>query len=325
MSKFNLLKFSCLYISSILFLRRQTLRCIPPQRYSILMTKGRLQKMLNKNKLFLIPLCLLLVGCSSQKKPGTEKQSATRTEKKVQSAAKSTQTNSQKASASQEESTTSSAAASSQSEQQASRLAQLNHELITHLGTVLLPQNDGLTSGSDKLNARYHGNAANYTVSYSVETRAKDFNDSSVAQEIPYAEFTKKTYSSATEAAQQVTHRTASDSQGLPTVDLGHNIRGYLDSGAGQRYLSWNEGNWSLSVHAAAVKNEDPTQLAKQTVAELESYLLPAPQSYGEIRFNVGLSYGSREQLVRWQKGNIIYELETHDPSTAIKMAASVK
>ncbi|KRL05788.1 hypothetical protein [Liquorilactobacillus oeni] len=284
--------------------------------------------MLNKYKLFLVPLCLLLVGCSAQKNQGKEKQTATQASKVSQSQAKSSQTAaaSQSSSATSKSSAANSSSSSSQSQQQnTNRLAQFNQELKANLKDTLIPQADGLATGSDKLNVRYQGNTANYTISYSVGAQAKEFNDSSISQEIPYAEFAKKTYSSADEAGQQINHQTASDSQGLPEIDLGHNIKGYLDSGAGQRYLSWNEGNWALRVHAAAVNNEDPQQLAKQTVELLETYRPPAPDPYGEVRFDTNTSYGSRNQVIVWQKGNTIYQLSGHSAETAIKMAASIK
>ncbi|MBP5845490.1 hypothetical protein J8137_23915, partial [Lactiplantibacillus plantarum] len=57
------------------------------------------------------------------------------------------------------------------------RLAALNQQLTKTLGKqALVPQVDGLTSGSSKLNMRYSGDTANYTIHYSVGQQAQPFN-----------------------------------------------------------------------------------------------------------------------------------------------------
>lgn len=268
--------------------------------------------------LFILPLALLLVGCSTN-------QSTTKSDASSSSARKTT-TVSKKASIKQSKK----AAAKSKSKAAATttngttRLATLNQQLTKALGNVLLPQTAGLTSGSQQLNVRYQGSQANYTVSYSVGQTAQAFNSQAVAKETPYATVNKKTYASSQAATQAIGHRNASDDKGLPTVDLGHQITGYLGSGAGQRYITWNEGQWSLQVHTYITQNDLGVALAKQTVNTLESYYLPAPKSVGSIQLEAISTDGLR-QVIQWQAGRVVYKVSAHDATTAIKLAASMQ
>ncbi|GBG93748.1 lipoprotein [Ligilactobacillus salitolerans] len=278
-------------------------------------------------------LALTLAGCNTNNQKDTKTSSSVKTEKKQQSSTKKAKNSSSKnasASASSNVSssqpaTSSSSAASSSSTTPSQpttepRIVTLNSALNRTLGHVLLPQKDGLGQGSDKLNARYTGNSANFTVYYSVGNSAKPLNDPSLQNETPYATLTKKTYGSAAQAQAAINYHPASDQQGLPSVDLGHNIQGYVDSGAGQRYLYWNEGKWSLAVHAAAVNGEDPTATAKSIVELLEKYYLPAPNTLAAGEFEV-----SGQKKLTWQDGNTTYTLAGPSAETIIAMAASMR
>lgn len=295
--------------------------------------------------LFILPLALLLVGCStnqsttksdasssSARKTTTVSKKASVKQSKKAAATSTSQASKQTTSSSKQSSTAkASSSASTQSSTKATtttngttRLATLNQQLTKALGNVLLPQTDGLTSGSQQLNVRYQGSQANYTVSYSVGQTAHAFNSQAVAKETPYATVTKKTYASNQAAAQAIGHRNASDDKGLPTVDLGHQITGYLGSGAGQRYITWNEGQWSLQVHTYITQNDLGVALAKQTVNTLESYYLPAPKSVGSIELEAISTDGLR-QVIQWQAGRVVYKVSAHDATTAIKLAASMQ
>ncbi|WP_457951154.1 hypothetical protein [Lactiplantibacillus pentosus] len=295
--------------------------------------------------LFILPLALLLVGCStsqsttksdasssSARKTTTVSKKASVKQSKKAAASSTSQAAKQTTSSSKQSSTAkASSSASTQSSTKATtttngttRLATLNQQLTKALGNVLLPQTDGLTGGSQQLNVRYQGSQANYTVSYSVGQTAQAFNSKSVAKETPYATVNKKTYASNQAAAQAIGHRNASDDKGLPTVDLGHQITGYLGSGAGQRYITWNEGQWSLQVHTYITQNDLGVALAKQTVNTLESYYLPAPKSVGSIHLEA-ISTDGLQQVIQWQAGRVVYKVSAHDATTAIKLAASMQ
>lgn len=200
------------------------------------------------------------------------------------------------------------------------RLVTINSALNRTLGHVLLPQADGLGQGSANLNARTTGDSANYTVYYSVGNRPLPVNDPAVQNEIPYATVSKKTYGSVAAAKASINYRSGAGEEGLPKVDLGHNISGTIDSGAGNRYLHWNEGQWSLVVHAAAVNGEEPTAKAKQVVELLEKYYLPAPKTVASGEFEV--SGGNK---LTWQDQTTVYSVTGPSLETIIIMAASMK
>lgn len=205
------------------------------------------------------------------------------------------------------------------------RLAAFNQSMRSQLGkSVLLPTTPGLSTSNGHLNVRYSGNADNYTVYYSVGYTAKSLNDATLSSQIPYLIFNKKTYASQSAAAQAIRNYDL-DVSGLSTVDLGHGIKGTIDAGAGQRYLTWKEGRWQLTVHAAAVNGEDPVPTAQHIVALLEQYYLPAPNDRGTGTFEVSVGDGERPQVLTWMRGNVVYTMEAHSTDTLVQMAASLK
>ena len=300
---------------------------------------GIIMKKEKKSILLLVLLSAgLLTACGNQKQASSSSKKISSEQTSAEKSSNSSQkSSSKKSSAAVVESSSSAknttgsstsnstSASSGSSVASTNRLNTFNQQLRKILGNVILPTVDGLGTGSDKLNVRYEGDQANYTISYSVGSVARQFNDSAVTNEIPYVQLKKTSYGTSSEASAQVDYVSQDDLNGLPTIDLGHNITGYEDAGAGQRYLSWHEGKWLITVHAATVNQQDPKPLATNIVNMLESYRLPAPTQYGTIRADVANSYGSRNQVITWQQNNVVYQLSAHDITTAIKMAASMK
>lgn len=265
-------------------------------------------------------LSLLLVGCSNSSSSKQSSNNESKTDMQNSSAKSSSSSVSQSSSSSQ---TSNAASASGQSgtSQQAYDFSSLTQDLSEKLSNTLLPQNAGVDTGSKNVHIRYSGNSANNTVYYSLGEDALAVNDASIKGETPYAVLSERTYASNSEAQSHIDYTSASEIKGLPKVDLGHSIIGHTQGGAGQQYISWNEGNWSISVHGSPVNNTTPKKLAINSVSMFENYALPAPKSQGVVKFNVGDS----SQLINWQSGNVVYRLKTTDPATAIKMAASMK
>lgn len=306
-------------------------------------------------------LAMLLTGCgssttSSQKDTSssssvktakqhsnakkTAKQAASQSSQSISSSPTAQSSSSTQSSASQSSSTASSSAAGSttnsltgQTKSSAvnptgsdvQRLTAFNQSMRSKLGkNVLLPTTSGLSTSNGHLNVRYSGNADSYTIYYSVGYTAKSLNDATLSSQIPYLVFNKKTYASQSAAAQAIRNYDL-DTSGLATVDLGHGIKGTIDAGAGQRYLTWKEGKWQLTVHAAAVNGEDPLPTAQHIVALLEQYYLPAPDDRGTGTFEVSVGDGERPQVLTWMRGNVVYTMEAHSTDTLVQMAASLK
>lgn len=306
-------------------------------------------------------LAMLLTGCgssttSSQKDTSssssvktakkhsnakkTAKQAASQSSQSISSSPTAQSSSSAQSSASQSSSTASSSAAGSttnsltgQNKSSAvnptgsdvQRLTAFNQSMRSKLGkNILLPTTSGLSTSNGHLNVRYSGNADSYTIYYSVGYTAKSLNDATLSSQIPYLVFNKKTYASQSAAAQAIRNYDL-DTSGLATVDLGHGIKGTIDAGAGQRYLTWKEGKWQLTVHAAAVNGEDPLPTAQHIVALLEQYYLPAPNDRGTGTFEVSVGDGERPQVLTWMRGNVVYTMEAHSTDTLVQMAASLK
>lgn len=260
-------------------------------------------------------LSLVLVGCSNGNSSKQSSNNESKTD--MQNSSSSNDSNS----VSQQSASITSGANNSQSDRQAYDFSSLTQDLSNKLSDTLLPQNSGLSDSSKNVHIRYNGNSADSTIYYSVGNDALALNDASLKGETPYAVLSKRTYSSASEAQSHLDYTAASEIKGLPKVDLGHSIVGHIQSGAGQQYISWNEGNWSISVHGSPVNNTTPKKLALSSVDMFETYFLPAPNTQGVVKFNVG----SSSQVITWQAGSVVYRLKANDPAVAIRMAASMK
>lgn len=284
--------------------------------------------------LIMLAASLLLTGCSQSNK-STSSESAAGSSKVSQKSSSSKKASSKSSSVKKSASSSSTSASSSSTSSKASgwnqttsnaaRLSTFNSEIKKQLGSVLLPSVTGLASDSGYLNVRYSGNSSSYKVYYSVGYAAKTLNDPSLSGQTPYLVLTKQTYAS-TSAAQAAVENVQSKSnlQGLPTTNLGSGITAWTDAGAGQRYVTFNEGNWQFTVHGAAVNGEDAEATAKNLVALLNSYYLPAPDK-GKGTFEVSVADGETPQTLTWAKGSSLYKLQAHSTDTLIKTAASLK
>ncbi len=294
----------------------------------------------------LAALALVLAGCGNQAEKQTQATSSdkvsTSHKKQAQTKKASSTTSTSSSSASSQSSSEESSQAQSSTAasngpdysgqvrisatQNLQRLGQFNYLLKYNLGKeIVIPNNPGYNDESKKLNVWYEGDGNNYSIHYSQAASGQDFNANSLRDVTDYAVFTKKTYGSASEAQAEINYQTAAMTQGLPKVNLGYGIIGTIDSGAGQKYLHWNEGRWSLGVHAVAVNDEDPVPTARKVVELLERYYLPTPDKYGAGSFSVASSSGQQAPTLKWQAGNSVYSLEAKDLTVLVRMASTVK
>lgn len=158
------------------------------------------------------------------------------------------------------------------------------------------------------------------TVSYYNTESKLPLNDQQLQNQTPIAQFQRTTYASAEEARAAVAP--AFDGGGQ-AVDLGYNITGYQQSGAGSSYLSWQEGNWNLTVQAININGEDPVPLAQKAVEYLETAFLPVPKEAGQISLSV-TGGGYESNVVAWQVGNTVYKTMHTDALSSLQMAVSM-
>ena len=269
-------------------------------------------------------LALVLTGCASNQSDSKnykdESKAALNSKPTHKHAKAKTSTNT--SSTSSEASSSSSSSSSSAETKSNNSFASLSSQLASKLPNTLIPQASGMNA-SQPVNIKYSGNSQNSKITYSLGQKNLPLNSASASNNA-YAVLTKKTYASASAAKQAVDFQPASSVKGLPKVSLSHSITGHTQSGAGQEYISWNEGRWSISVHGSKVNNTNPKSTAVSAVNMFEQYSLPAPESVGTVKLLAG-DTTNLSQDVKFQKGNQVYTLKANTASAAIAMAASMK
>ena len=130
------------------------------------------------------------------------------------------------------------------------------------------------------LNAATDEGADQLSILYYQLNDQRELNDPSLNNETPIASYRIPTYENEDQAAEAV-H--ANLDEGGQAVDLGHNITGHMQGAAGSSYLSWQEGNWNLTVRAVNQENQDPVPVAKKIVAYLKKKLCCPLQDRGQI------------------------------------------
>ncbi|MGG0655275.1 hypothetical protein [Rummeliibacillus pycnus] len=202
-------------------------------------------------------------------------------------------------------------------------IASIKKQLKTKL-PVSLPSQLPLKEGKH-LTATTTVEKNKYTVVFYEMDKEVPVNDPSLkkaSKKSIIAKYTVVKYSSLEKANEKISFEDFSKAGGQK-MNLGHNIIGYQDAGAGSLWTSWNEGRWSLATHTRTTKPELGLELAKQAVEFLETNSLPIPKPNGSIHLD---AIKSTENNVKWQNNNIVYSIEkVNDPMDALKMATSMK
>ena len=280
-------------------------------------------------KIFMATLVALTLAACSNENNKKSSSSETKTTQKSSVSKKVEKSEQSDESSSSSESSSSEVSSSSQSgPQQAKvtgdnntqRMAQIAGALKYFLGKdALVPTKAGISSGV--VNAYYTGDGNNFTVYYIKDTEGKNFNDPSLKDKVSYITFSKKTYGSEEEAEQAVNYISGESEMGLPKVPLSGNVNATLNSGAGQRYLHWNSGKWSVTIHGTAGK--DPVPTGRKVVALLNNAYLPAPDSRGAASFTAGS--GSGNQKIEWNSGKAVYTIKGSNINSLIELAGSIQ
>lgn len=203
------------------------------------------------------------------------------------------------------------------------RFSKLNSQLAKEVTNLPLPSVSGLDSGEDHVNVRYAEKGNTVTVYYSVGNSAKKFNDSSLKKQLPYLVYSQEGNLSDSQMDEAINYQ--APATGLPTIKLDNSVTATEQAGAGQRYLTWNDDNWSLTVHASAVNNQKPKPTANKLIKYISEYGLPKVDGKASIMVDVGQSYGSLNNQMYFKKDGKLYHLQAHSLKTMIKMAASIK
>ncbi|MBV7389597.1 hypothetical protein [Enterococcus alishanensis] len=158
------------------------------------------------------------------------------------------------------------------------------------------------------------------TVSYYLVDKQIPLNDPLLSNATPIGQFQRILHNTTEEAKNDVAPNTDAGGQ---AIDLGHNIIGHQQSGAGSTYLNWQEGNWSMAIQANNLEGEDPQPLAKEIVEYLEKAFLPAPKDVGSGSFMINSS-DYHSNVVAWQEGTTVYKISNENTMNSLKMAVSM-
>lgn len=191
------------------------------------------------------------------------------------------------------------------------RLSQNNLAISQMYGNVPLIRNIDVPSGRI-LNASINGDRNDYSVTYGLGSVATELNAD--PNFVPLVSLSVTTYGSAGEAQANL-QANVIDTTGLPVENIaGQTVS--VDAGAGQRYYSWQTGNWYANVHTSVVDGSDANVAEKiQAVANVTK-----PQtSLGVI------DYMANGAKLSWQEGSQVYHVTADSLAQASQAAMSVK
>ena len=274
-----------------------------------------------------IAALMLTAGCqnsaSSNNQSSSESSSRSSKVEKTSTKSSASSSSSEKSSSAESSSKKSSPAGSQAPASKKSRFAKINSEISKKFPDLPLPRTSGLDTDSNTINARYTQSKNKITIYYSVGNKAKKFNAASLKKELPYLVYSQESNLSAEQMSSAINYQ--KQASGLPTVKLNNGVTATEQSGAGQRYLTWNKDNWSFTVHASAVNNQNPKPTANKLIALLEDYELPKMDDKASITLQVGTSYGSLNNEMYFQKDGKLYHLQAHSLKTMLKMASTIR
>lgn len=286
-----------------------------------------------KNKKVFLPAFMtmaVLAGCSMNDNATDQQTSSTSSQMSSQEASSQSSQSSESSleeNSSSEITSPSSDSAAESSDEQTADLSQkevleaIGNELYTD-APINLPKQLPMKEGKH-LSATTSSKSGMYAIVFYESDEPIPINNeqltdgTSTAEEI--ARLTVQQYPSQKEADEQIAHQTFSE-QGGQEVDLGYDIAGYQDAGAGSVYTGWNEGQWALAAHARTENSEQGVALAKEAVEFLENNLLPVPDPHGFAH----LDAEQGDNRILWQDGMTVYTIDqVVNPIDALMIAVA--
>jgi len=286
-----------------------------------------------KKLIFLLVILILLSGTVGCDKLSFKNDSSQAQSNKIEKADVSSQngaiaSSAQTSSVQESQSARSNSAVDTSPLAQQEVLSQVNAALSTKV-PLMLPTTVPVDKGRH-LTSSTNSQATDYKVDFYETDQPADLNSKAALKGTLIATVEGTEYKDAAAAQENIFGYEQADTSNYgELLDLGHNIKAVGDAGLGHQQLIWNEGRWCLRVDSPT----DPTyqnkeypdnkQLAKNVVEYLDDHMLPAPQKIGVININIwNQSHGA---TVEWQYNQMVYQVSSHDPMTALKVAVAMK
>ena len=132
---------------------------------------------------------------------------------------------------------------------------------------VELPTGVRVSTGK-YLSATATSDSKKYEVSFYETDEPLELNDEKLEGKTPIAILKGTVYATVEAANEQIGYQAIQDN--IPEVDLGYDITGYEDAGAGSSFIAWHEGRWSMIVRGLNddTGNEARLNLSKAIVEE---------------------------------------------------------
>lgn len=124
-----------------------------------------------------------------------------------------------------------------------------------------------------------------------------------------------KQYNTQKEADEVVAYE-AFDEKAGKSIKLSEGLTGYQNAGAGSVWTGWNVGRWALTTHANS--GDRSVSLAKEVIAYLDEYMLPAPRQHGYAHLDA--EHGTSR--IVWENETTVYTIDQiNDPLQALEIA----
>ena len=182
---------------------------------------------------------------------------------------------------------------------------------------VELPEDMKVAEGK-YLSAKTTSNAESYEVAFYETDEPVDINAAQLEESEPIMLVKGARYASTEEAKEQIGYQEIQE--GMPEVDLGYDITGYQDAGAGSSFITWHEGRWSMIVRARndEAGNAAGLDLSTAIVEKLETQTLPVPHENGAGTFSSWDHDEVDTNRIAWQEEEVVYEVSMADPLALI-------
>lgn len=193
---------------------------------------------------------------------------------------------------------------------------------------LMLPTSVPVAKGK-YLTATTHSETWYYNTHLYETNQPANINTQAASSGTPIATIEGTEYKSSTEALNHISGYVKVNTSNGQTVNLGNGITAVSEGATGHAYLMWNEGRWSIKMNSPSdphYKNKtypDSKKLAENIVAYLHDYALPAPQKIGVVTINNWNN--STLTTVQWQYHEMIYQVSSHNPFTALKTAVAMR
>lgn len=128
-----------------------------------------------------------------------------------------------------------------------------------------------------------------------------------------------KKYDTQEEADHAVAYEAFDESMGK-SIKLSEGLTGYQDTDGESVWTNWNVGRWALTILASSENSDRGVSLAKEVVAYLDEYMLPAPRKNGYARLNAN----HETNKIIWEKETIVYTIDQiNDPLQALEITVN--